>query len=155
MKWKLPPKIKIYEALGCLADKRIKIKDAEARVYSSSRKKFYVVRYDENKNAIMANDNASYWRGYLGYPSIAYLMLVGKIKFNPEFAQALANIKWKDINTKFKNDFSKTEEYIKDIIKSKGVNIDEFDREIGRIYRKIKSLKLNYLGNKIAPPRGY
>ncbi len=151
----MPPKIKIYEALGCLGDKRIKINGNEGKVYSSSLKKFYIVKYDPEANAIMANDNASYWQGYLGYPSIAFLMAVGKIKFKKEFTKALKGIKWKDINVKFKNDYLKTEKYIKDILKEKDINIESFNKEIDKIFAQIKSLKLNYLGKKIRPPQGY
>lgn len=155
MDWALPPKIKVHEALGCIADKRIEIEGDEAKVYSSSRGKFYTVRYDSDKNAIMANDNASYWVGYLGYPSIAFLMLKGVIKFDPRFAEALKDIKWKDINTKFKNDFVKTEEYILEITKKRGVLDEEINKEVDRIYAQIKSLKIKKLGEKILPPQGY
>ena len=72
MRWKNPPKIKVYEALGCIADNRIEVNENEAKVYSSSREKYYTVKYD--RNSIMSNDNGSYWVGYLGYPSIALLM---------------------------------------------------------------------------------
>lgn len=45
MKWKLPPKIKVYEALGCVVDGRVElVGEHEARVYSSSRGKSYVVK---------------------------------------------------------------------------------------------------------------
>lgn len=33
MKWKIPPKIKIYEALGCIADKRIEINGNDGKVF--------------------------------------------------------------------------------------------------------------------------
>jgi hypothetical protein len=155
MKWKLPPKIKIYEALGCIADQRIEITENEAKVYSSSRNKFYVVKYDAEKNAIMANDNGSYWVGYLGYPSIAFLMLKGIIKYNDKFTSALKDIKWKDINTQFKNDFEKTEEYIKGIMVEKGFQQEEFNAEIEQISEQIKKLNLEKLGKRIAPPQGY
>ncbi len=66
MYWKIPPKIKIYEALGCLADGRLKKVDGKVQVYSSSGQKFYTVTFDEKKKAIMTNDNGSYWIGYWG-----------------------------------------------------------------------------------------
>lgn len=62
MKWKHPPITKIYEALGSVADERIELVGSSAKVYSSSRNKFYVVSYEPG--AIMANDNGSYWQGY-------------------------------------------------------------------------------------------
>ncbi|MFZ1075166.1 MAG: hypothetical protein WAN50_02225 [Minisyncoccia bacterium] len=36
MKWKKPPVIKIYEALGAVADGRIEVDGNAAKVYSSS-----------------------------------------------------------------------------------------------------------------------
>lgn len=154
MDWKLPPKIKIYEALGCIADKRIKINGNEAKIFSSSRGKFYSVRYD-GENKIMSNDNASYWMGYLGYPSITFLMLNGKIKYCQKFAGALKDIKWKDINVKFKNDYGKTEIYISEKIIKRGFDISELRDEIDNIFEQIKALNLKLLGKRINPPSGY
>lgn len=155
MKWKLPPKIKIYEALGCIGDGRIKISGDEAKVFSSSGNKSYVVKYNSQENAIMSNDNGSYWQNYLGYPSIAFLMEVGVIKFNPIYAEALKEIAWKDINTKFKNDFEKTAEHIHSVLLVRKIFLDDFMREVENIYYRIKELDLNMLGEKIKPPEGY
>jgi len=155
MKWKIPPKIKIYEALGCIGDKRISIKDNEAKVFSSSRGKFYSVRYDEGKNAIMCNDNGSYWQGYLGYPSIAFLMLKGKIKFNLKFTEALKEIPWKDINVRFKNNYEKTEKYILEIVKNRGFDISELLNEVSTIFKQINNLDMDLFGDKVTPPKEY
>jgi hypothetical protein len=155
MRWKIPPRIKVHEALGCIADKRIIVKGNEAEVFSSSREKSYSVRYDPEKKAIMTNDNGSYWVGYLGYPSIAFLMLKGVVGYNPIYAEALKDIPWKDVNQKFKNDFEKTEEYVNDLAKARGVHVEELDKEIDRIYEQIKKLDLEMLGEKTKPPEGY
>lgn len=155
MKWKLPPKIKIYEALGCIGDGRIEIKENEAKVYSSSGNKFYIVKYDPGKNEIMANDNGSYWQGYLGYPAIAFLMKAKIIKFNSEYAKSLKGIAWKDINTKFKNNFEKTIEYIHSTLNNEGIIVDDFLNEINIVYQRIEKLELSTYGEKIKPPIGY
>lgn len=154
MKWKIPPRIKIYEALGCIADKRMEINGNEGKVFSSSREKFYSVKYD-GKSAIMSNDNGSYWAGYLGYPSIAFLMLKSKIKYNRKFAEALKDIPWKDVNTKFKNDYGKTETYVLEIVKEKRFNTTELLKEIENILEQIKKLNMELLGEKTKPPSGY
>ncbi len=153
MKWKKPPRIKIYEALGSVADKRIEILGNTAKVYSSSGNKFYEVSFDGERNAIMANDNGSYWHGYLGYPAIAFLFKVGLLELKPDIANLLAGIKWKDLNQKFKNDFDKTLEYI-------GESFDAAEKNIilsyvEEIEQKIVELDLNLLGDKTMPPRGY
>lgn len=93
MNWKIPPIEKIPEAMGCIADNRIEISGNEAKVYSSSRGKYYSVKYSPEENAIMANDNGSYWIGYCGYPSIAFLMLKGVIKYHPKIAEAFKDVK--------------------------------------------------------------
>ena len=103
--WKQPPFIKVYEALGAIADDRIKIDGNSAKVYSSSGNKFYTVSYDPAGSSIMCNDNGSYWAGYLGYPAIAYLLKIGVIPFDLSLANLLKDIAWKDINQDFKNDF--------------------------------------------------
>lgn len=156
MKWKLPPKIKVYEALGCVADGRVElVGENEARVYSSSRGKFYVVKYDADARAIMVNDNGSYWQGYLGYPAIAFLMHIGVVSFDARYAEALKDIAWKDINTRFKNDFEKTAEYIHGILKTKGLILADFFREVESILAQIQKLDLSLLGKKVKPPTGY
>jgi hypothetical protein len=155
MKWKTPPTIKIYEALGCIADERITKENNEIHVYSSSKNKFYTIQYSEKENAIMSNDNGSYWIGYLGYPSIAYLMHIKKIQYNENFTNPLKGIKWKDINQKFKNDFLKTEKHVRNSILLQGINLKEFDNEIKNIMNQIKKLDLNLLGQKTKPPKGY
>lgn len=153
MKWKHPPKPKIYEALGTLADGRVELNGDIAKVFSSSRNKFYEVQYDPAENAIMANDNASYWQGYLGYPAIAMLFKLGILEYKPELASLLKGIAWKDLNQKFKNNFEKTVAYIEE-------SMSDEDREklhtyISQIDKDLKKLKLSLLGSKIKPPIGY
>lgn len=68
MKWTQPHFIKFYEALGAIADGRVEVDPNDhnkAKIYSSNRDKFYEVSYDPENNAIMANDNAAYWKGTL------------------------------------------------------------------------------------------
>ncbi|MDP2642023.1 MAG: hypothetical protein Q8P21_01900 [bacterium] len=153
MKWKHPPVIKIYEALGSIADDRIELNGDVAKVYSSSGNKFYDVSYDPEGNAIMTNDNGSYWKGYLGYPAIAYLLKTGILSYNPELAEPLKGVAWKDINQKFENDFDKTLEYI-----LSGINPEitsELQLYVKSLDESIKKLGLNLLGKKTFPPKGY
>lgn len=152
-KWKHPPIIKIYEALGAIADGRIEIIGNGTRVFSSSGNKFYTVDYDPISKSIMANDNGSYWKGYLGYPAIAYLMKIGVISFDLDVSNLLKDIKWKDINQKFKNDFEKTLSYI---LSSKS---DEEKKKLEDFVKKVDleltEMSLGYLGKKVKPPEGY
>ncbi len=152
-KWSHPPIIKIYEALGSVADGRIEIDGNSAKVYSSSGNKFYTVNYDPEKRAIMTNDNGSFWKGYLGYPAIAFLLKKGILSYEQDVAKILANIKWKDINQKFKNDFDKTLEFI--LAPLGVVQKDSLNNLVQKIDKEIAELNLSLLGNKIKPPEGY
>lgn len=152
-KWKMPHVIKIYEALGVIGDERIILEEDKAEVYSSEGNKKYDVVYSENDNAIMANDNGSYWVGYLGYPSIAYLMSIGKLALKGEYAEALKEVEWKKINAANKNDFDKTQHEVDQMLEKKGINLDEFYLYLAEINSRISELDLNMLGGKVKPPR--
>jgi len=149
--WKIPPRIKILEALGSIADKRIKIlkenNKIEAECLSSEGDKKYKIIFDKKQNAIFSDDNGSMLKGYLGYPSIALLMLKKDLSFNEEIAKALAGIPWKKLNEKFKNYF-KTEIVVKQIAKKRGIDertinefIDKILKEIEKIVKKIFKLE--------------
>ncbi len=153
MKWQHPPIIKIYEALGAVADGRVEIAGNNAKVYSSTRNKFYDVMYDPEKQEIMSNDNGSYWKGYLGYPAIAYLMTIKVLSYDASMGNLMRDIAWKDINQKFKNDFDKT---LEDILSSKtAAEVDSLRKSAEKVDREIQGLKLGLLGNKTLPPDGY
>ncbi|PIR41164.1 MAG: hypothetical protein COV31_02010 [Candidatus Yanofskybacteria bacterium CG10_big_fil_rev_8_21_14_0_10_46_23] len=153
MKWGHPPIIKIYEALGAIADGRIKVSGDTAKVYSSSGNKFYTVTYNPEKRAIMANDNGSYWKGYLGYPAIAFLFEIEALGFKQDMADLLKGLKWKDLNQRFKNDFDKTLTFIEESLSPN--NKMALSAYAHRIEEDIKNLGLKLLGAKIAPPNGY
>lgn len=155
MKWKIPPRIKVYEALGAIGDERVHIDENSAKVYSSSGNKAYTVVFDPKQNAIMSNDNASYWQDSLGYPAIAFLCLKNILMYNGKLAQDLSGIAWKDINTKFKNDFDKTENYVKEKLFSLGWKEADLQKETSNILEQISKLDLALLGKKTNPPTGY
>lgn len=153
MKWAHPPIIKIYEALGAIADGRIKVFGNSAKVYSSSGNKFYSVDYAPDSSSIMVNDNASFYKGYLGYPAIAFLLMIGELNYSSTIAEELKDIAWKDINQKFKNDFNKTLAFI---LETKTPEIREaLEKEVAKIDEKLQTKTYNLLGEKTKPPEGY
>lgn len=163
MKWKIPPIIKIYEALGCIADGRLEIDGHQAKVYSSSGRKFYSIRYDPESNSIMVNDNGSYFVGYLGYPAIAYLMQIGELDFSEKFADALKGVHWKNLNSKHDRnkgkgvpdyDFGAVIKEIDLLVQERGIDMVEFKRYLKRILEQFKSKGFNLLGGKQLPPNG-
>lgn len=151
--WNIPPIIKIYEAFGAVVDERLEVSGNTARCYSSSGNKFYDVSYSSQENAIMTNDNGSYWNGYLGYPAIAFLLQKEVLEYKPDLAIYFKDIQWKDINQKFKNDFDKSIEFIfRNIEKEKREEIEEYAY---KILGNIENLKLSKLGERQKPPSGY
>ena len=153
MKWKQPPIIKIYEALGAVADVRVQVAGNSAKVYSSSGNKFYDVSYDPEKQAIMANDNGSYWKGYLGYPAIAVLMLLGVLPYDEKLGNLMKGIAWKDINQRFKNDFEKTLELI--LSERTSGERECLALYVTQVTDKLQKLDLSLFGKKELPPEGY
>ena len=153
MEWEHPPIIKIYEALGSIADKRIKISGNSAKIFSSSGNKFYTVDFEPSSQSIMVNDNASFYKGYLGYPAIAFLLLCGELTYAPPTAEKLKGYAWKDINQKFKNDFDKALEYI--FSEKTAEEKSEIEKEVNAINEQLKSKSYNLLGTKVKPPEGY
>ena len=147
--------IKLYEALGTLADARIEVHGNSAKVYSSSGNKYYEVEYDPINGAITANDNGSYWVGYLGYPSIAFLLATGVIHYAPELAQQLKGFAWKDINQKFKNNFDQTQEYVDAQVTARGGDVKQFHQALGKVLEQVNAMKLSKLPTTKQPPKGY
>ena len=156
MKWAKPPLNKVYEALGAIADGRVEMDGDTARVYSSSRNKYYDVVYDPEARAITANDNASFYAGYLGYPSIAFVLARRIVDYDPMLAEYLKGFAWKDINQRYKNDFEKTDAYIDGEVAARyGVDLTDFHRQLNEILDRVVALDLNKLGATKKPPVGY
>lgn len=101
---KMPPKEKVYEAWTAIADGRVVMHDDYATLTSSDGSKEYTIKWAGNVYA--SDDNASYWRGYPGYPVVAVLMLQGKLPFNREEAEKWKSVNWKAVNTKYKNNYA-------------------------------------------------
>jgi hypothetical protein len=99
------------------------------------------------------NDNGSFWKGYLGYPAIAFLLKNGVLSYEQDVAKILANIKWKDINQKFKNDFDKTLDFILSPLTA--TQKDMLIASVQKIDKEIAKLDLSLLGKKVKPPDGY
>src|SRR5271163_243399 len=107
--WKMPPPIKVYEALGAIGDGRVRLEDEHhALVESSEGDKTYDVEISDDGREVSSNDSASYWQGYLGYPAIAVLVGRGMYKPDDRTFEALRGIPWRAINQRLRNDWDKT-----------------------------------------------
>ncbi len=150
--WKLPPIIKIYEALGCLADNRIEILSPHlAKVYASDHSKFYTVYYDPPQ--ILSNDNGSYWKGYLGYPPIAFLIKTGLIPSSLAVQKLLQSIPWKKLNLKFKYDYDQVINFIHQQLKNQGQDPTLLITTAHSILKHLRSLQLQTYPYRLRPPK--
>lgn len=153
MVWAQPPIIKVYEALGAIGDGRVRVDGNAAKVGSSDGSKIYEVTYDPAKKAITANDNASYWAGYMGYPSIAYLLASGIVAYNPALPGYLKGFSWKEINTRYKNNFAKSQAFIDaEIAKQHAADLNEFHKQIEAVLQAVIALQLQKLPRSKKPP---
>ena len=147
---------KIYEALTAIADKRYElISDTELKIYSSSRGKYYTVTYDPTNNLIMSNDNTAYYNHSISYPMITLLMLRGDIQYDKTLLEPLSNIVWKDIMTKYKNNYDKGIDHVLVELSNKGIDISSLQQKIASIYEQVKNLTLAPLGKRQSPPKAY
>ena len=104
--WKPPPRAKVFEAFSAVADGRVRVTGpGSAVVLSSGGDKTYDVTWSEDGRTISANDNASYWQGYAGYPILAALLVRGELHAGEDAVRALAGVPWHDLNKRFKRDY--------------------------------------------------
>lgn len=134
---KMPPIEKVFEAWTAIADGRVSLNDNHADIASSDGAKSYVVRFDGNKYS--SDDNATYWRGYAGYPVIAVLMLQGRLPFVESQAELWRNVNWKEINTRYKNDYSKA---VKEVAEERHINVADSYRDAEAVLEALKLLKI-------------
>lgn len=150
--WKLPPKIKILEALGCVADDRVSLTKHGALVMSSDGSKSYTVTFVEDSMEITANDNGSYWQGYTGYPIIAFLMVKGVIAYDKKVSESLSHIPWKKLNTQYKNDYDLVIDKILHDLEKAGVNTQLVLHCVENVEMQLELLQLKKLKSSITPP---
>ncbi len=172
-KWKIPPPIKVYEALGAVGDGRVRAIDgarvgaidgARARainhdapparweVASSDAAKTYSVEISADGRELSSNDNASYWQGYLGYPGIAVLIARGALPASAEATRALAGIPWKELNRRFKNAYTRTTAEVARFVAERGGDFEAIRAEATAILEALADLAPER-GARRRPPR--
>ena len=140
----LPPRIKVLEALGSIADGRVrKIGENIARVTSSTGDRKYLVYVDPEKRVAYSDDNGTKYRGYIGYPIIAMLMIEGALPYDERIAKALAGIPWKKLNERFKR-YAIVERIVKREALQRGVKPKEIDSFIRKVMDRLSALNLRY-----------
>jgi hypothetical protein len=143
---KLPPKIKIYEALGALADQRVEIAGMfsnEGKCFSASTPgKFYTISYNPDTHVITSNDNGSLHQGYLGYPAIAFLLKIGKLTYNPDLLPFWQAIDRSGIKQQVHKNHEETLRVLLGTFFQQGYKVDELVREGDQIFEQLSSLQL-------------
>ncbi|MFA5602857.1 MAG: hypothetical protein WDA21_03940 [Bacilli bacterium] len=148
---KMPPREKIPEALTVIADSRIEISNNLAEIFSSNRKKKYTVTW--NDNVYTSNDNATYWQGYPGYTIIAVLLIKGKLNYDKNILSYFKDINWKEINTKFKNNYKEALNSVYQERNLSDMDINNIEKEIDNIYNQLSTLDIVIKKGKLFPPK--
>jgi hypothetical protein len=117
-------------------------------VVSSAGDKTYTVRWSPDLTQITANDNASHWQGYTGYPIIAVLLVLKKLDYDPVIARALAGVPWNALNAQYKRDYDAAIAHVLDGIAAVGGQPDAVGREAERIFDQLRELELYRLTGK-------
>jgi len=135
-----PPRIKVLEALGAIADGRVKrVSDTEFEVVSSEGDRTYKVFV--SGNVVDSTDNGTALRGYVGYPIISALMILGRLPYDERIAQALKGIDWRKLNEEMKA-YWKVERLVLSLAEKRGVKREEVEDFVNKVMRKIEELHL-------------
>jgi hypothetical protein len=140
---------------SALADGRVTfVGDEEAAVQSSDRSKTYKVVWTKDKKAFGANDNASYWVGYMGYPILAAVLHLGLVKYDADIVGQFGDINWNKLNQIYKRRYDDVVEYvISQIEKSERGSSEQIKRHADEVFSTIKALKLGRINPPGDPPK--
>ena len=135
---KLGPIEKVFEAWTALADGRISMEGENMAVArSSDDSKSYTIRFDSDRYS--SDDNATYWRGYAGYPVIAVLMLQGRLPYDRQEAELWKNVNWKAVNTKYKNDYKAA---VEEVARERGIDLSKAYEEAQKVVSALEALDI-------------
>ena len=157
--WKLPPAAKVYEAFSALADGRVHVGESagqggSAEVESSGRDRRYVVEWPAGLTSITANDNASYWQGYLGYPAVAALLAIGALRADQTIVDLFAGVPWHDLNARFKRDYAAAVDSVVSDLERRGADRAGIEREVAGVLAQLADLALERPPRRRRPPPG-
>jgi hypothetical protein len=92
-----------------------------------------------------SNDNASDWQGYIGYPIVAVLLVLGRIPHQKGIADALRGIAWKNLNDAHKRNYNAAIEEALSDVDNKGATRAAVEAEVDNIAAALKELRLEKL----------
>ena len=151
--WKIPPRAKVFEAFTAVADGRVRLTGpGSATVTSSRRDKTYDVEWSDDGRTVTANDNASYWQGYLGYPIVAVLLARGELRADDAAVKAMAGVPWHDLNRRFKRDYEAAVAQVLGELVARGGDPALVEREVAAVLDQLRALDLQREGRGRRPP---
>ncbi len=140
-----PPRIKALEALAAVADGRVeRLGDKAFLVRSSDGSRVYRVYVDPERGVAYSDDNGTRLRGYIGYPIIAALILMGLVPRDDVLAEALRGIPWRRLNEELKK-YALVIDRVKEIVRERGVDPSRVDRYMEEVSRALRRLRLSLL----------
>jgi hypothetical protein len=151
--WKLPPRAKVFEAFTAVADGRVRVVGpSSATVASSGGDKTYDVEWSERDRTITANDNASYWQGYLGYPIVAVLLARGVLHAGGDVVTALASVPWHDLNQRYRRDYDAAVAHVLDGLSADSSTTETIQSAVDDVLAQLAALDLQRAGRGRRPP---
>jgi len=147
---KLPPRIKVLEALSAVCGGRVNvISDKFCRVISSDGTRTYNVYVDVEKRIAYSDDNGTRFRRYVGYPIIAFLMTKKILPIDGEIGKLIRDVRWRELNERYR----KYELVMNDVLKMLriyGIDRERVEGYINDVLRTLRELRLRY-SDKLPP----
>ncbi len=142
---KLPPKIKVLEALSAVCGGRVKkLNDKLAKVISSDGTREYTVYLDIVKGEVYSDDNGTKYRNYIGYPIIAFMMELGILPKDEAIGKLIANIPWRKLNEQYKS-YELVMKHVLSTLQEHGIRPGEVYAYINQVITKLSKYKLRKL----------
>ena len=120
--------------------------------HSSGGDKTYDVEWSEDGRTVAANDNASYWQGYLGYPVIAVLLARGELRAADDAVAALAGVPWHELNKRHRRDYDAAVAHVLGSLPKDSAALVE--RQVDDVVAQLAALDLQRAGRGRRPPAG-
>ncbi len=142
-----PPRIKVLEALGAIADGRVAEEGGgRFRVISSDGSRSYSVYVeprDQRRFIACSTDNGTVFRGYVGYPIISVLVVLGYLPRDEVAERALSGIPWRKLNEILKRYYLVEREVLR-VASSRGVTSSRLEQLVSRVLSTLERYELLY-----------
>lgn len=151
--WRPPPRAKVFEAFTAVADGRVRSTGPGSATVTSSRgDRTYEVTWSEDGRTIAADDNASYWQGYAGYPILAVLLRRGELRADETAVAATSGIPWHELNKRYRRDYAAAVAHAMSELRERGADPALVEREVDDVLRQFSALGLQRAGRGRRPP---